>query len=276
MTWFHSTLYGFLAGIADILPVSAPAHTTLLKALMGENSVPPLMQLFMDIGILVALYYCCQNHIIRIMRAVKLSRIPKRHRKRPLDTRSLMELQMLKYMVIPVVLAFLFYSKVSVLSASLLAMSGLLLVNGILLYFPQFLPGGNKDARNMTPVDSLLVGFGGAAGVLPGISSIGAASSLAIARGGDKRFSLDMAMLLTLAVTVVRIMLDIFGMFSTGVNMGGFMGFLNAISAGIAGFGGVFLGVKVMRKLAERVGFGPFAYYSWGAALYTFILYITV
>lgn len=276
MTWFHSTLYGFLAGIADILPVSAPAHTTLLKALMGEGSVPPAMQLLMDIGILVGLYYCCQTHIIRILRAVKLSRVPKRHRKRPLDTRSLMELQMFKYMVIPVALALLFHSKVSGLTQNLLAMSALLLVNGILLYFPQFLPGGNKDARNMTPADSLLVGLGGAAGVLPGISSIGAAGSLAIARGADKRFALDMALLLAMAVSAVRIVLDFFSIFSTGLNLGGFMGFLNAISAGAAAFGGVFLGVRFMRKMMEGKGFAPFALYSWGAGLFAFILYITV
>ena len=268
MTWFHSTLYGFLAGIADILPVSAPAHTALLKALMGEGSVPPMMQLMMDIGILAALYYCCQNHIIRMMRAVRLSRIPKRRRKRPLDARSLMELQMLKYMVTPVVLALLFHSRVSALTDNLLAMAGLLLINGILLYFPQFLPGGNKDARNMTPVDSLLVGLGGAAGVLPGISSVGAAASLTIARGGDKRFALDMALLLAMAVSAVRILMDFFGIFATGLQLGGFVGFLSAVSAGIAAFGGVFLGVKVMRKMAERIGFAPFALYSWGAALF--------
>ena len=37
-------------------------------------------------------------------------------------------------------------------------------------------------------------------------------------------------------------------------------------------FGGVLLGIKIMRSLAANSGFSAFAYYCWGGALFTFVL----
>ncbi len=276
MDWLYHILYGFLAGLADILPVSAPAHTTLMSIMMGQDGVSPLTRILVHLATLGALYYGSQNQIIRITRAVKLSRIPKRRRKRPLDTKSLMELQMLKAMAVPVIISFFFYSRAVAFGSNLMIMAVILFVNGIILYVPQFLPGGNKDARNMSPVESFLMGLGGAASVLPGVSAVGASASVGSVCGGDKTFSLNMALLMNMVVTVGLIFMDILGIFSTGLGVDGFLEFLQALLSAAAAFGGVTLGITLMRKLAQKTGFAVFAYYNWGAALFTFILYLTI
>lgn len=276
MNWFHSLLYGLFMGLADILPVSAQAHHTLLTSLIGSKSVSPLMQLLVHMAILGALYYNCQTHIIRIVRAVKLSRIPKRRRKRPLDTKSLMELSMLRMMVIPVIIGFCLYNKASTLYGNLIALSFLLLVNGIVLYVPQFLPGGNKDARNLSPVDSLAIGIGGGASVLPGISAVGVSGSVAAAMGCDKTFALNMALLMNMAVTAGHIVMDVIRIADVGLGTMGLMPVFCCILAAAAAFGGVMLAVKLLRKIMDHMGLGVFAYYSWGAALFSFILYISI
>lgn len=276
MNWFHSLLYGFIMGLADILPVSSQAHSTLLLSLIGDDRVTPLMRLLVHFAILGALYYSCQNQIIRIARAVRLSRIPKRRRKRPLDTKSLMELSMLKTMAVPVVIGFFFYSKASVFQNNLVALALLLLVNGIVLYVPQFLPGGNKDARNMSPVEAFLMGVGGGASVLPGISAVGASGSIATAMGADRTFALNMALLLNMGVMIGTIVMDIVSMVSTGLGTIGLMPILYCLMAAAAAFGGAVLAVQLLRKLIGRMGLGIFAYYCWGAALFSFILYISI
>ena len=39
---------------------------------------------------------------------------------------------------------------------------------------------------------------------------------------------------------------------------------------------GSYFGIMLMRFLAVKVGFTGFAYYSWGAALFSFVMYLVV
>lgn len=206
---------------------------------------------------------------------MKLSRIPKRRRTRPLDTKSLMELSMLKYMAIPVIIGFFFYSRAAALGSNLIILAGILIVNGIILYVPQFLPGSNKDARNMSPIDSILMGLGGAASVLPGISAVGASVSIGSVCGAERGFALNMSLMMNILVTCGMVFMDFLGIFSTGLGVDGFFSFLSAVLAAGAAFGGVLLGIEILKKMAQKSGFGFFAYYCWGAAMISFVLYIT-
>lgn len=275
MDWLYHILYGIISGLTDILPVSAPAHQQIFCTMIPDDTISPLTRLMVHMAMFGALYYTCNSQLIRIARAVKLARIPKRRRKRPLDTKSLMELQMLKTMAIPLVIGFIFYSKAVAFVSTLLVMAVMLLINGLILYIPQFLPGSNKDARNMTPIDSFLMGIGGGLAVLPGMSAIGVTTSIGSVRGGEKSFNFQIALTMNMGVMLGMILMDFVGIFSMGLDVDGFMGFLRACLAAAAAFGGSILGIRVMKKLAKKIGFGFFAYYCWGAALFSFILYLT-
>lgn len=275
MDWLYHILFGLISGLADILPVSAPAHQQIFSSMIPDDTISPFTRLLVHMAIFGALYYTCQNQLIRIARAVKLARIPKRRRKRPLDTKSLMELQMLKTMAIPLVIGFLFYSRAASFVSSLLVLSVILLINGLILYIPQFLPGSNKDARNMTPIDSFLMGIGGGLAVLPGMSAVGVTTSIGNVRGGEKSFNLQIALTMNMGVMLGMIMMDFANIFATGMGVDGFLGFLLSCLAAASAFGGCMLAIKVMKKLAQKTGFGMFAYYCWGVALFSFILYLT-
>lgn len=275
MDWLYHILFGFISGLADILPVSAPAHQWIFEVMIPDGTISAFTRLMVHMAIFGALYYTCNNQLIRIVRAVKLARIPKRRRKRPLDTKSLMELQMLKTMAIPVVIGFIFYMKAVAFVSTLMVMAVILLINGLILFIPQFLPGSNKDARSMTPIDSFMMGLGGGLAVLPGMSAIGVTTSIGSVRGGEKGFNFQIALTMDLGVILGMILMDFVGIFSTGMDVDGFMGFLCSCAAAAAAFGGALLGIRLMKKLAQKSGFGIFAYYCWGAALFSFILYLT-
>ena len=104
LNWLQSIVYGLTSGLMDILPVSSQAHRLLLLKLFGADGRSDLLYLLIHLGIVAGLYINCTGHLIRMARASRLSRIPKRKRKRPLDVKSLMDLSMLKTMLIPVVL----------------------------------------------------------------------------------------------------------------------------------------------------------------------------
>lgn len=276
LTWLQSILLGLITGLADILPVSAQAHRLLLLKLFGESSEPALLRLTLHLSTLGALYYCCRGQIIRMTRAQKLARIPKRRRKRPLDTRSLMDLSLLKTTLIPIVIAFLFYSKTASLGSNLLFVAGFLFLNGLILYIPQFLPGSNKDAGYLTRLDGLLMGLGGAASTLPGISCIGTATSIGSVLGMEQNYTLNIALVMNIPVTIGYIVFDILAVASaglTGLTFGAFVGYLLGAAAA---FAGVFFGIRLLKKIASAIGTSVFAFYCWGAALFTFILYLTV
>jgi hypothetical protein len=48
------------------------------------------------------------------------------------------------------------------------------------------------------------------------------------------------------------------------------------LAAAAAAAAGTYFGMRMMRVLAANIGFGMFPYYSFGAALISFILYLMV
>lgn len=271
LNWYESILYGLLSGLTEILPVSAQAHRLLLLKLFGVGTDPNLMRLLIHLSTLGALYYCCQSQITRITRARSLAKVPKRRRKRPLDTRSLMDFSLFKTMLLPIILGLLLYNQASRLESSLTWIAVFMFVNGLILYIPQFLPSSNKDSRTLSRVEGLLMGLGGAVSVLPGISAIGAATSVGRICGVERSYGLNMALLMDIALMAGLCVYDVIGIVSNGAVLS-FGIVVDYILAAAAAFGGTVLGVKIMRGLAANIGFSWFAYYCWGASLFTFIL----
>ena len=271
LNWFEGILYGMFTGLAEILPVSAHAHKLLLLKIFGASAEPTLMGLMIHLGVLAALYYGCQNHIIRILRAKRLSRIPKRRRKRPLDTKSLKDFSLLKFMVVPVIIAFCFYRKLEPIRNRMIWMAVFVMVNGFVLYLPQFFHGGNKDSSNMTRLDALLSGLGGAVDILPGMSGVAGATSVASVCGVDRMYALNLTLLMTMGTMVGYGVHDVLTLVSAEISES-FGSIMVYILAGAAAFGGATLGIRVLRALVEEIGFSVFAYYCWGLSLFTVVI----
>ncbi len=275
LNWLQSLLFGLVSGLTDILPVSAQAHKAILLKLFGFSSEPVILRFMIHIATVAGLYYCCQSHIMRISRQLRLARIPKKRRKRPLDTRTLMDYKLLRMMIIPVILAFFAYQKTSVWNHSLNWIALFVLLNAVIMYLPILMPSGNKDSRSFSPVEGLLMGLGGATAIVPGISSVGTTTTVFLLRGADRTFALNMALLLQLAVSVGMVFMDIVAMSSYGIGIVTFGGIVCCIFAAAAAFAGVFLAVKVLRILSVNIGFNIFAFYTLGLALFSFILFLT-
>ena len=183
-------------------------------------------------------------------------------------------LRLVKAASFPLVLGSLFYLVTRKYEFQLQYLVWFFIINGVVLMIPEYIRHGNKDARHMTGLDSILLGAFGACSVLPGISRIGMMSGYALARGADRQHIINWALVLSLPAIVLFIGLDIYNLFSIGIGIVGILGFLSCLISGVMAFIGAYFGVRTVRFLAVQTGFVGCAYYSWGAALFAFVLYL--
>ncbi|MGM9603579.1 MAG: undecaprenyl-diphosphate phosphatase [Faecousia sp.] len=269
---FEHLIYGFVSGLTEILPVSERAHSVLLLKVLGAEKIGGLPVLLIHIAVLAAIYLSSQVQLVKMSRARRLARIPKKRRKRPLDIRSLMDSRFLTTMMVPVIVVLLFFGRISQVNFSLLAVAALLFLNGFILYIPQFLPGSNKDARSLSRVEGLLMGLGGCMSVLPGMSGLGVSVSVGSICGVERSYALNMTLMMNMAYLVGMIVYDVLGLLQTGLGLLTFQWVVIYILAAVAAFVSTMLAIRVMRALASGTGFFLFAYYCWGIALFAFIL----
>ena len=272
LSWFESCIFGLFSGLLDIIPVSAEAHRILLLKFFGVKASSDFLNLLIHMAVFAALYYSSQTQLVRMRRARALARVPKRKRKRPLDTRSMMDWSMLKTMLIPAILGVFLRKYTAGMGSKLMLVSLFLFLNGLILYVPQFFPTSNRDSRTLSRVEGLLMGLGGAASAVPGISAIGATTSIASVCGVDRTYGLNMALMMNMGITAGLMVYDFLGIVANGIGLSSVWAFLSNLCSAAAAFGGAMLGIKLMRQLAAGQGFSVFGVYCWGLALFTFIL----
>lgn len=274
MEWnlLQGLLFGFISAFTEFLPVSSEAHQWLFVKMSGAGTEYIGFRLFSHVAMLIALLLSCKTQIKRLSRSI---RAVSGRRKQQMDMRSILDIKVLRIAVVPLCLSFLFYLRAADLLQSTWVIWLLCLGNGLVLFFPDYLPRGNKESSGMSALDALLIGLGGAFSVIPGISRIATLTSVNRARGGDCQYSLEIALLLSIPALVILTALDCYCLF-TGIGIISAKLILPYLFAAVAAFAGAYFGIILVRFLAVRGSFSGFAYYSWGTALFVFILYLTL
>lgn len=274
MDWLWTILYGFVAGLAEFLPLSSPAHQSISAAVFGLASAAPLRQFLIRAACLAALLSACGREIDKLRRDGRMARLPARRRKRPVDSRSVATNRLLNIAVFPLVIGLVFYRRVNMWVDSLAMVTIFLVINGILLFVPQYIPSGNKDGRNLSLLDGLLIGMAGAFSVFPGISRMSAIHFAASARGADKNYSLQFALYLSIPALVIMLLFDAVAIFG-GIEAISFLVIIQYLLAMAAAYFGSTFAISIMRSMVVRAGYEIFSYYCWGMALISMILYLT-
>ena len=175
-------------------------------------------------------------------------------------------------MLIPVILSFFLFNKAQSINGNLVLVACFLFINGLILYIPQYLPGGNRDSRTMSRVEGLLMGLGGGLSAVPGISAMGALTSVGSVCGVEPGYTLELALLTNLLVNVGLAVYDLLAIFSGGIGSLSILILLRYLLCAGMAYGGATLGIRLMRRLAGSRGYGIFAFYCFGLGLFVFIL----
>lgn len=267
--WFEALLFGLISGFTEVLPVSSLAHQTLFFKVAGAEV--PILRLFARIGALAAIFTVYMPMILRLRRERRLFHLSQKRRRRQPDAVSLMELRLLRMAMTSSVAIFLLYPLVYELYQRLWILAILVGISGIVVYLPQFMLGANKRAETLSSLDGMLMGIGSGLGVIPGFSRVGLAASVAMVRGTQRQYAADLAVLTAIPALAIMLLLDLLSV--TGVPFTAFVVF-NCATALAASFVAAWMGLSLLKFMAVRIGFSGFAYYSWGFALFTLIIYL--
>lgn len=272
--WLHSLVYGAIGGFFEFLPVPSAAQQQLMMRLTGATEGAQSLRPAVSIGCLLAVFFVYYSRLAKIRREKRIAAIPPRRRKRQPDTVSLMESKLLRIGMIPVIVSVILALWLPSFFERMWVLAIILCINSAIVLLPQHLPGSNKDARSISPLDAMLIGLSGILGIIPGISRVAAMTACAGMRGADRQFTVDFTYLLLIPALLTVCLTEFVTLTLGGTNLfTGWMllhGFL-AVSASAAA---AFAGITLMRFLAVKIGFSGFAYYSIGVGMFTFILYL--
>ena len=270
MNWLESILYGLISGITEFLPLSSYGHQQIFMHLCGENTRDPAMDFFIHIALLISIWSFSRPIMVQInrdRRASKKSAIR--------NTRLLMDHRFIQKAIIPMLILYLVLYYIFSSFSGVLTVSIGLLINGIILFLPTRVLSGNKDSRLMSPLDAVLLGLSGALSAFPGVSRIGTMISFSTMRGAERKNALQWALLLSMHAIGVCAIIDLINLFA-GVGISSWGSLFNYISAGVIAYFGGYLGINFIRFISEKQNNSILAFYSWGASLFAFIIYLTV
>ena len=273
MGLFLCLLYGLISGLTDFLPVSSLAHQALFLQICGYNTRLPLLDLCVHIGMLASVYYANRSVLSKLRRERQLRNSRRYQNNRGVSTAHY-DVRLIKSATVPMLLVLLLYLVTNSNEFNPVPLSVFLVFNGAIMIIPEYLRHGNKDSRSMTALDGVFMGIISALSCLPGISRIGLGLSYTSMRGADRQHSINWAMLLSVPAVVMFIIFDFVNMATIGLGTISFAYIAGSVLATATAFIGTYLGIMGIRFLSDRAGFSGFAYYSWGAALFTFGLYL--
>ena len=271
----HKLIYALISGFTEFLGVSAPPHQMLYELMTGFEQTDVMLTLSIRVGALTAVFLSCRARIKRLMHEQRLAGLSRRRRNRQPDPAALLDIRLLKTVTIPLLISVLFYKRAGEWINGVLPLSLTLVLNGVLLFIPRLMSQGNKDGRSVSRLDGVLMGLSGALAAVPGFSRTGGMISAGTTRGFDRNYALDTALILSIPTLLGLLILDIYGVFTAKLTLG-FVALLIYLLLAAVSFGGAWLGIMLMRYLSVKAGFTGFSYYSWGLALFSFILYLMI
>ena len=272
MTFVSAVLLGAIQGFSEFFPISSSAHLSIVQNFLrigiGEDQL--LFDVMLHLGTLAAVLAafwpdvkslvtegCRMFHITHQPRGTKPDRMQRRL------------IWFLIFASLPLILVAFFHNSVETLYSNTFFIGFALLLTGTLLFFADRLGHGNKNVKNATLGDTLLVGLAQMLAVIPGLSRSGMTIGTGLFCGLDREFAVKFSFLLSIPAVIGAGIFTLADAISAGIVFSEFPLYLaGMVTAFITGY----IAIYALRMMMQRSHFGGFAYYCWGAGLITLIL----
>ena len=278
MTIFAAVVLALAAGLAEIFPVSGTGHLYILAKLLGVPAVGAEFQsfrgmLYLGVAFSGVLFYRARlwDMLRENLVLFGLARPASRQRQEPFGRRLGQLLLFASLPMLPALLLNGLRLEMERGTHTLAILSGLLALSGVVLYFAARGARGRRDIYQMTLPDALLTGLLQMLSVYPGLSRSGLAVSVLLARGFDGASAAEFAGLMGIPVFLAAGIVQLASAGSAGGSFAAapymILGFALAALTG-------FFAHRLFADWMTRRRPTAFAYWSWGAALLSLILFL--
>lgn len=228
MSIFEAIILGIIQGLTEFLPVSSSGHLEIGKELLGGNLLPEESLLFT-----VVLHAATALSTIIIFRKDIWQIITGL-----LQFKWNEEMQFAVKIVISMmpaaIVGVMFEEEIEALfSGQILLVGAMLLITGLLLFLAN---KAKESEKNVSFVNSLIIGISQAIAILPGISRSGATISTTVLLGVDKAKAARFSFLMVVPLILGKIAKDMLGgdlMTSTEHTVPLIAGFIAAFISGL-------------------------------------------
>ena len=273
MSYLTAIVMGLIQGIAEFLPISSSGHLAIFQNFFGMSDIEHDYMLFdvlLHLGTLIAVFVAYWGDIVTLVKEfftmVHLRRLPAGQHP---DYPARRMIVMLIVATLPLFLVLPVKDHVESLYSNTFFVGFALIVTGLMLFFSDRMRRGTKTERNATMLDAIIVGFGQALAVVPGISRSGTTIAVGMVRKFDREYAVRFSFLLSIPAVLGANILSLADALKSVSDWSLLpMYLVGVVVAAVSGY----LAIRLLRYIAKKGSFGWFSYYCWGAGLVTLAL----
>lgn len=271
MTLIQAIILGIIQGVAEFLPISSSGHLVVLQNFFGIKEGNLFFTEMLHFGTLISIFIVYFNDIINII--VEFFKMIgdgiKNKKFRIKNGYQKLGLLIIVGSIPTAIIGILFEDFFeNFYSSSLLPIGIAFMITGLLIWIANKRPYENKNVKNMSFLDSFIIGTFQGIAIIPGISRSGSTIVAGLFRGLDRSLATEFSFLLALPATFGAGLLGIRDVVKTGSELAFTAPLL--IGMALSTIIGVFA-IKFLISILKKDKLYYFSYYLWTIGIITII-----
>lgn len=241
MSIVEAIILGIVQGITEFLPVSSSGHLVLLQKVFGINEGAMLFTIMLHVGTLASVFIVFWKDILEMI-------------KKPFSKMSLL----IVCATIPtVIIALLLEDTVESAFSSASYLGYGFLITGIILWTVESMKPGQKELKEMTFVNALIIGVAQGFAIFPAVSRAGSTIAGALFQGLDRKFAARFSFLMSIPAILGSLVFQIKDILGSNVTIDWMPIIVGTVVAAISGY----LAIRLMMQIIAKQSLKIFAVY---------------
>jgi len=264
MSIIQSIILGAIQGLGEFLPISSTAHLVLLPYFTGWADPGLSFDIALHIGTLIAVLAFFWKDWLNIFTSA-INTVKK-------EGISGFKKEILFYLIVGtipgVLFGLLFEKKAETVFRSPLVIAIALIIAGAILYWADKKYKGNKELKDVSLKDSIIIGLCQAIAIIPGVSRSGITITAGLFNNFNRTEAARFSFLLSTPIIMGSAVLKMPELLSAGINSNLIAGILASAIFGYAA-------IKYLLKFLGKFGYGIFFWYRLGLGIVIILFYLT-